>query len=200
MIKVCIFDMGGVLIRDFNIAGQLMKFLGHKELSFRDVNPLISSALSLHNRGMIEEEQFWEIYEETIGEKLPPHEGSLLGRFFTPKLDPPTIAVLKNLKQQGMRVVCGTNVIDAHYLIHQQNGDYDIFDKVYPSHLMQISKPDSAFFHYILEAEKVEPKEAFFTDDMEQNVKAANQVGMKAFLYTSADMLVHQLAGFRLEL
>jgi glucose-1-phosphatase len=200
MISVCIFDMGGVLIRDFNVAGELMKFLGHKELSFRSVHPEISDALSQHNRGLIEEEKFWEIYQETIGVKLPPHQGSLLGRFFTPKIDPPTLAVLKNLKQQGMRVVCGTNVIDAHYLIHQQNGDYDIFDKVYPSHLMQISKPDPAFFYNILEAENVKPEEAFFTDDMEQNVVAASHVGIKAFLYTSAEALEQQLTDLELEL
>ncbi len=193
MIKVCIFDMGGVVIRDFQVAGPLMRFLGRAESGFASISPKVRDALRKHSSGLIDEKAFWKVYQEVTGEKLPEHEGSLLGLFFNPSLDPATIAVLEELKAAGMRVVCGTNVIDAHYSIHQEHQDYKVFDAVYASHHIQISKPDLAFYTHILEVEKVTPEEAFFTDDMDQNVQAAREVGLHAYLYTDAQTLRTQL-------
>ena len=193
MIKVCIFDMGGVVIRDFQVAGPLMRFLGRAEAGFAHISPKVRDALRKHSSGLIDEAAFWQVYQEVTGEKLPDHEGSLLGLFFNPSLDPPTVAVLEELKATGMRVVCGTNVIDAHFNIHQAHQDYKVFDTVYASHHIQISKPDLGFYTHILEAEKASPAEAFFTDDMEQNVQAASEVGLHAYLYTDANALRTQL-------
>jgi len=193
MIKICIFDMGGVVIRDFQIAGPLMRFLGRAESGFAHISPKVRDALRKHSSGLIDEEAFWQVYQEVTGEKLPVHEGSLLGLFFNPSLDPATIAVLEELKATGMRVVCGTNVIDAHYAIHQAHQDYEVFDAVYASHHIQISKPDLSFYTHILEAEHARPEEAFFTDDMEQNVVAAREVGLHAYVYTDAGALRTQL-------
>ncbi len=193
MIKVSIFDMGGVVIRDFQIAGPLMRFLGRAESGFANISPKVRDALRKHSSGLIDEEAFWQVYQDVTGEKLPEHEGSLLGLFFNPSLDPATIAVLEELKATGMRVVCGTNVIDAHYAIHQAHQDYKVFDAVYASHHIQISKPDLSFYTHILEAEHARPEEAFFTDDMEQNVVAAREVGLHAYVYTDAGALRIQL-------
>jgi len=190
--------MGGVVIRNHNVAPQLLDYLGRREERFTDCDPGILDALRRHGRGEVDEDAFWEVYKKATGDPLPPVQGSLLGRFFSPVLDGPTIAVLEELKRKGMRVVCGTNVIDAHYHIHQKNGDYGIFDKVYPSHLMKISKPDQDFYRYILDAEDVLPGEAFFTDDSEQNVQAACQVGLNSFLYSDSHELRRQLASLEL--
>jgi putative hydrolase of the HAD superfamily len=113
-------------------------------------------------------------------------------------LDEPTLAVVRNLKEKGVRVVCGTNVLDSHYRIHQQLHQYDIFDAVYPSHLLGIAKPKIDFFQRICTEEKVEPKEVFFTDDMQVNVDASLQAGLKGFLYTDAENLESQLRGLNL--
>ena len=185
--------MGGVLIRDFHIAPRILFFLGHSEPTFSAVDPRIQEALSDHGKGLIDEAGFWKRYTEITGNTPPPSKGSLLGKFFTPVLDQPTVDVLKELKRQGMRVVAGTNVIDAHFKHHQETGQYDIFDKLYASHHMGIQKPDRGFYTHILEKEGVKPGEAFFTDDMQENVDAAKECGLAAFLYTDAETLRSQL-------
>ncbi len=80
-----------------------------------------------------------------------------------------------------------------------RNEDYRVFDKVYPSHVMQIIKPDHGFYKFILDAENVMPGEAFFTDDLEQNVEAACQLGLKSFLYSNSDELKRQLSTLELD-
>jgi putative hydrolase of the HAD superfamily len=185
--------MGGVMVRDFHMAPELLPFLGFGEESFAEVDKRLIEALVRHSCGGISEDDFWVLYTEITGRALPPHEGSLFGKFFHPKMDGPTEQVVRELKAAGMRVVAGTNVIDAHYIIHHELRQYDIFDKVYASQLMRIAKPDPAFFAYILRAENIQAEEAFFTDDTIENVNAAAEAGLNAFHYTDAAAMRKQL-------
>lgn len=194
MIKTCIFDMGGVLIREFQIANPLMKFLGRSEKGFGEISGEIREALRSHSCGLLDETEFWDIYCNVTGDSLPETTGSLLGRFFNPTLDIPTVRVVEDLKGKGMRVVCGTNVIDSHYRIHMEHGDYQVFDTVYASHILGVCKPNPDFFHTILEKEGLAPEEAFFTDDLEQNVDVAAQIGIHAYVYVDSQTLQAQLA------
>ncbi len=198
MIKLCVFDMGGVVVRNYDIVPRLLEYLGRRERRFTDMAPAIGQAITRHNQGLINEDEFWSIYQNATGDRLPGIQGSLLGHFFKPQLDAPTVAVLEGLRQRGIRVVCGTNVSDAHYQTHIQNGDYRVFDKVYASHLIQLCKPDPAFYRFILDAEELRPEEVFFTDDAERNVKAGSDIGLQAFLYTGAEELKKQLSALSL--
>lgn len=193
MIELCIFDMGGVVVRDFQMAPELLPYLGRKELEFSQMPDGVRQALHAHSKGLIEEGEFWQIYELETSSKVPQSGQSLLGKFFHPVLDQPTIEVIKQLKNLNMRVVCGTNVIDSHYKIHQALKQYTIFDHVYASHLMHLAKPDRTFFKQILEQEKISAEHVFFTDDMEINVLAAKEEGLSAYVYSDAKHLAIQL-------
>jgi putative hydrolase of the HAD superfamily len=163
--------MGGVLIREFQIANPLMKFLGRSEKGFGEISGEIREALRSHSCGLLDETEFWDIYCNVTGDSLPETTGSLLGRFFNPTLDIPTVRVVEDLKGKGMRVVCGTNVIDSHYRIHMEHSDYQVFDTVYASHILGVCKPN-----------------------LEQNVDVAAQVGIHAYMYVDSNTLQMQLA------
>lgn len=192
-IKLCVFDMGGVLVRNFNVLPKLSEFLGLENDFLPKYEKIWKNLCSLHGSGTITEQEFWERFSKETGKNIPKIQESLLGKFFTPTLDLPTYQVLEQLKKRGMRVVCGTNVIDSHYEIHNQLSQYDIFDKVYASHLVHIQKPDIEFYLKICENENVAPTQAFFTDDLEKNVLAAQTLGIHAFVYHSAKTLKEQL-------
>jgi len=198
MIKCCIFDMGGVMIRNYHMEPELMPFLGLRERSISAVDPRLHEAILKHSRGEIEEAAFWDIYTELTGRSVPAHEGSLLGKFFHPTMDGPTLELAGELKSAGMRVVIGTNVFDSHYNIHIKLNQYADFDRIYASHLMGITKPDPAFFTYILKEEGMKGAEVFFTDDVPGNVEAAAGTGINAFLYTDAAALRKQLCSLGL--
>lgn len=186
MIRLCIFDMGGVVIRDFNVARPLLAFLGRSEASISGIDPRIRDALLGHNVGAVSEEEFWNVYAEATGSVVPADGSSLLARFFNPTIDGPTVELIEELKARGLRVVCGTNVIDGHYRKHLENDDYRCFQRVYASHLMGAAKPDPVFYERILEAEGVAPSEAFFTDDAAENAEAAAALGIAAYRYDDA--------------
>lgn len=198
MIRLCIFDMGGVVIRNHNVTPQLMAWLGRQENSFAEIDSRLADAIHRHGRGEISEKEIWDLYTLCTGERPPDSQQSLFGKFFTPRLHDPTLRILEQLKSSGMRIVCGTNVIDSHYKIHLRNGDYAVFDEVYPSHLMGISKPDPEFYRRILESEQVQPGEVFFTDDLKENVEAASLIGVHAVLYTCAEDLLQQLISLKI--
>jgi putative hydrolase of the HAD superfamily len=108
-------------------------------------------------------------------------------------MNEPIVQIVQQLKATGMRVTIGTNVIDAHYSIHKKQGQYDLFDKVYASHLMGIAKPDPAFYAYILKAEGIKAQDVFFTDDTIENVNAAANSGLNTFHCANAQALKNQL-------
>lgn len=191
MIRLCIFDMGGVVVRDINCWPEISAFLGVEESIIRD--PAFSETQHQYGLGHIDEDEVWRRFTQITGRPVPPHEGSIMGRFFAPHSDQATVDVINKLKARGIRVVCGSNTGDAHYTVHQQLEQYGIFDRVYASHLIHLAKPDPAFYTYILDAEAVKQEEAFFTDDWPPNVEAASKLGIAGFIYTGADPLRNQL-------
>ncbi len=194
MIKLCIFDMGGVVVRNFDVSPVLAEALGLENIKgFADFGPAFNGAMRLYSRGEINEEEFWRIYSEKTGVKADLSHGSLFAKDFRPTIDEPTREILDSLRVHGMRIVAGTNTIDVHYDIHVRLGQYEIFDAAYASNIIGIDKPDPEFFLYIAEKEGVMPEECFFTDDLKENVDAALGVGMKAFVYKDASTLLTHL-------
>ena len=192
MIKLCVFDMGGVIIRDFSIGPELLPYLGYPGLKgFQDLGRNYYELIEKHSIGEISEDEFWREFEKLSGKTI--EEKGLLGKFFHPVLDAKTIDVIKKIKDRGMRVVCATNVIDSHYKIHMALHQYDIFDKVYPSHFIHLRKPDLRFYRYVAEQEGVNPSQCFFTDDIKGNVDAGKEVGMSSFQYIDAEKLERDL-------
>ena len=54
MIKLCIFDMGGVIIRDFSIGPELLPYLGYPGLKgFQDLGAEYYSLIEKHSIGEI---------------------------------------------------------------------------------------------------------------------------------------------------
>jgi putative hydrolase of the HAD superfamily len=191
MIRLGIFDMGGVVVHDIYCWPEILAFLGVEENIIK--NPAFSEIQHQYGLGYIDEDELWRCFTRITDRPVPPYEGSIMGRFFTPHLDQATVDVINELKARGIRVVCGTNTGDAHYAIHRQFDQYSMFDQVYASHLIHLAKPDPAFYTHILDAENVEPEEAFFTDDWPPNVEAASKLGIAGFTYTDADNLRNRL-------
>jgi putative hydrolase of the HAD superfamily len=101
----------------------------------------------------------------------------LFTKFFKPRLDLGVVAILKQLKDNA-RVICGTNTFDPHYDYFMFGGYYDLFDAIYASNKMGVSKPHRDFYRYILMSEGVKPEDAVFIDDTEENVISADKLGI----------------------
>lgn len=68
------------------------------------------------------------------------------------------------------------------------------FEGVYASCTLGVRKPDAAFYEALLGAIGRTPSECLFVDDREVNCVAAEDVGMRAHVFTGADDLRRRLA------
>jgi len=181
-----IFDMGGVLCENFDVIPSIAKHLGMTEKSFfiiagENFRSLLEGKMSSH--------EFWKLFSLKSGRSI---KEELFEKYFHPRINSDVKEIIKHLKAHS-RVVCGTNVIDSHYTLLLKRGDYAIFDGVYASHLMGISKPDSDFYQYILQKEDVKPEKSVFVDDTEENVTAAKNLGIKSILFVNPIDLKYKL-------
>lgn len=183
--KLCIFDVGGVMVDGFNVGPQIAEHFG---MTLAELRPLMERAgYELLHTGRITSLEFWQRFEAATG--LAARE-EYWGKFFHPERRPRMYDLVRRLKAGGMRVVAGTNTLDSHYRIHSELGDYDVFEHTYASNLIHVAKPDPAFYRHILDAEGVGAQDALFIDDHPVNVDAAAGLGIHAILFeTEADAI-----------
>ena len=184
-----IFDMGGVLCCDFNDIPVISNYLGITEEYFfiytgENYRKLLD--------GKINSKEFWVRFSLRYGKKV---KEELFGKFFNPGIIRETKVIIKQLKSNS-RVVCGTNTIDSHYYYLLNQGVYDIFDEVYASNLMGISKPDPDFYRHILNREGIKPENTIFVDDTEENIISAQKIGINSILFTDSKSLRIQIKTF----
>ena len=180
--ELYIFDMGGVVVRNFDVFPLIYEFL---QVSREKFGSLSEDKFGLVSDGNLSETEFWRFFSKNYGSEVKP---DLFKIYFQPEVKPEVIAKISELKKQA-RVVCGTNTIDSHYRCHLERGDYDIFDQVYASNKIGISKPNPDFFNYILEREKVHPTACCFIDDSMENISTAKALGLKTVLFTGSEVL-----------
>jgi putative hydrolase of the HAD superfamily len=185
-LKLFIFDMGGVVSRNTDV---FIPVAAHLGLTLERFFELAGEGFARLITGAISGEEFWESFNKRSGLEV---KEDLLARFFQPNLEQKVVELVKRLRKRA-RVVVGTNTIQSHYRIHQERGDYELFDAVYASHLIGLAKPDPAFYSYILEHEGCAAREAVFTDDRTENVRAAALLGIYSFPFTGVLNLKKQI-------
>jgi putative hydrolase of the HAD superfamily len=177
-----IFDMGGVVARNTDVFPAVYDHLGMIAEQF---HAFAGSSLESLLDNAITGDAFWARFSSKS--HIPVKE-DLFARYFKPDLDQAVAAIILRLKRRA-RVVCGTNVFDSHYEYLLPRGYYDLFDAVYASNKMGVSKPHAKFYRYILDTEGVRPEDAVFIDDDETNVCAAEKVGIPSILFKDSEKL-----------
>ncbi len=194
-----IFDMGGVVTTNASeVRGRAAKALG---VTFEEMQAAVSEGLQAQDGGLfsaltcgkITEKEFWAQVGARLGKTI---ETDYFHLYFHPVMNEDVKKIILGLRKKGHRVVCGTNTIQTHFLNHMARGDYEIFDQTYASQLMGAKKPDPLFWKLILDAENADASEAFFTDDLEENARAAAALGIHTFQFTNARELKKAIKEF----
>ena len=184
--KLYIFDMGGVVAYNTDVFPAVC---GHLGMTAERFYKLAGSSLERLLDGAITGDEFWARFSSNYG---TPVKEDLFAKYFNPHFDQSVVAILSRLKN-STRVVCGTNVFDSHYDYLMPRGYYDLFDAVYASNKMGMSKPHSKFYRHILNAEGMKPESAVFIDDDETNVRAAEKLGIRSILFRDSETLRSKL-------
>ena len=69
------------------------------------------------------------------------------------------------------------------------NGNDQLFEKIYYSHLVGKRKPEAEIFRQVLDENNLDPAETLFIDDSPQHIEGAKQLGIKTYLMTAPDSI-----------
>ncbi len=182
--KLFIFDVGGVVIYDTPIIEEFSeKYKLDYDEVFRDWmyynKPLMD--------GYLDVQVFYRMLEHKYGIDLS--NDNMMLSCYHPQENLGVKRIVRMLREAGHRVVTGSNTFAVHweYLKSLKPSPLDGFDHLYASHEMHFSKPEKAFFQYIMKAEGFEPGDSYFFDDSAANVEVAASLGMTAYNYRLDD-------------
>ena len=93
-------------------------------------------------------------------------------------------AFCEYLKGKGYRIFVLSNAGSDFYDYFPRFAPLAYFDGIVVSADLHRIKPDFKIFRHLLETYRLDAKECLFLDDMEENVKAARQVGMAGEVFS----------------
>ena len=183
-IKYCIFDIGNVcypynpdpmkqFVRDcvadkdlFDKEGGLFSFDFDDLLKGNVTFTEFSKSLCAH---------FKIPYSAEIEKRLKKANHDCIGAFI-----PETQKLMKDLSAKGIKICLLSNITADLEDIVPQNVDKD---KRFLSYELGMIKPDAKIYQHVLKQLKAAPQETLFIDDLEENISAAQALGMNGIIF-----------------
>ncbi len=107
--------------------------------------------------------------------------------------------LLEDLKQNYKIVaLTNTNIIHSKVWKIKYADTLQHFEKIFSSHELKERKPDTKAYQIVLDYLGIEPQQAVFLDDNIDNIKGADQLGIKTILVTSYKQMTEELKANRL--
>lgn len=190
MIRTIVFDMGNVLVR-FSHARMCRQIAALCGVGGEVVSQLLFERgwqMELE-RGTMSDEEFAHRLGTAVDRRIPIDELRLAASdIFEPMPGIPDL--LANLKQWNYRLVLLSNTSRAHYEFILSRWDILVpFHELVLSFEIGAMKPEAAIFHAVAEAIQCDPAEAFYTDDIAENVAAARRHGLDAEVFVDTPSL-----------
>jgi epoxide hydrolase-like predicted phosphatase len=201
-IEAGIFDIGGVLISDemAHVRRDIVQTLGVEEEVF---GAAWSEIVPLLGNGQIEEDEFWRrVVERTAAPGTLPAQ-SLFLREYVRRYRPhqEVLDLAARLKALGLQTAVLSNTITTHVTHNRTQGLFAPFDVLVFTNEVGVGKPDARIYRHTLEQLGLadRPEATFFVDDRQENVDAANALGIHGILFTNPATLVAEVRKLGLE-
>jgi len=194
-IKAIVFDLGNVIIDlDYDrTANRLAELSGIKVSELNEL--LVSSeVLKIFEVGGVSESEFRKevcslLNIQLVAEVFDEIWNSLLGDISVIRLD--RLVELK--KSYSTFVLSNTNSIHLKSFdknlqdTHGIEGIQTLVDKAYYSHEVGMRKPNADIYQFVLEEQNLTPEEVLFIDDRQDNIEAADTLGIRTFWNRKVD-------------
>ena len=182
-ITIIIFDLGGVFLN--NIFRALFKdLIEQKGANLDTLRAAFGPLFHRWKLGFIDEDEFWQRFARDAHLQVTVAE--LKERIRTKiSVDEDMLAYAKKLKTKFLLVAASNNTKELGHDAIERFKLNEIFKRIYLSCDLRLSKPDRAFFDYILKDLKKKPEECIFIDDKPGIIDAAKRYGFHTILFTS---------------
>ena len=195
-IRAVIWDLGGVIVRTEDRAPRdaLAERLG---VTRGYLSGLVFGQDGDYRAqlGQIQAEEQWGNAARKLG--IPPEEmPAFIKQFFAgDSLDSKLVDYIRGLKRNYTTALLSNALSDLRELVTQVWRIEDAFHHVVISAEVGLMKPDAAIYELALEKIGCAPQEALFVDDVEENVLAAQEVGMQAIRFQGREETIEEVEG-----
>ena len=192
-----IFDIGGVLIMKGTVdfKGFDKKF----NLLIGTIQKIIDDCFKRN----IKDKQFdvKEYFNKTHAQIIPFERYEEVTRviYNTERLNQKLINWIKQRQEKYKFSVLSNNTAMLENILKKKFDIYHLFQKVFNSAEIRLTKPDPKIFHFITKELGASPKECLFIDDRLDNVQSASNVGFKAIQYTNHEQFLQEARKLELE-
>lgn len=105
--------------------------------------------------------------------------------------------LLQLLKTQVSKMYLLSNTNEIHWNeIHSRFNIARHFDELVLSHTIGLAKPEPEIYEHVLELSGVPASKSLFVDDLETNIRAAEQLGINSILFRGVDDFKTQLQSY----
>lgn len=105
-----------------------------------------------------------------------------------------TVDYIYTLKDKGYKLYLLTNITDGSYAyINEKLNIKELFDGGVYSFKEHMVKPNHDFYNLLIQRYNLNKEECIFFDDIEKNIKAGLEVGIKSIKYTSIEDIKNNL-------
>lgn len=187
-IRTIIFDLGGVLVNlETERTLQAFERLGIAEVNYGFTPANQPEVFSAYEVGKLSDAEFLSALKAHMREGTKDEE--VIEAWNLMILDFPAhrIEFLRTLKKSyTLILLSNTNSLHIGYFLEDFKRNHpsikfeDLFDSIYYSHEIQLRKPETAVFEFILEKHQLVPEECLFIDDNFVNTEAAKQLGINS--------------------
>jgi len=201
MIKAIISDMGQVVLWFDNsqFYRRLSQVSSFNEEQIRQMVRDHFDLIELFDKGQISPQEFYTKIISLTGAHLSFEAfQEAYCDVFSPNY--PVIEILKRARNFYRLVLLSNTDILRFSFIQQRFPEVMIFDSLVLSYHVGLMKPHPRIYQIALEAAQVRAAEAIFIDDLEENVRMAEALGMATILYRPETDLEKALASFGINL
>jgi HAD superfamily hydrolase (TIGR01509 family) len=183
MIKVIVFDLGGVLFSEGKSAAmeQLAREQGYNPGL---VHQILHCPKSLDLRkGLIIDDEFWNWAQK----QLPENYDALLIKkvwYDSYVLDEDVFKLIKKLKVSHRIVAFSGNIKTRIDFLEERYRFRHLFDQEIYSFDHQVTKPDRKFVEVMIDEMKCKPEEIVYIDDNDQYTRPAREMGVRVLIYS----------------
>jgi len=189
-IKVLIFDLGNVVI-NITFDRFFKKVLKHSVKESIDITRDFLEILASLELGKYSEQEFYLEMKDKAGLKnISQSEFVDIFNDIFDSWNNNVLDFIKNMrksKKYKIYALSNTNAIHIRYLIPSKVDLAEYFDDTFYSYDLGLAKPDLKVYRRVLKIIKSKPEECLFIDDNTINIKAAEKVGMKGFIFKNED-------------
>lgn len=197
-IKNIIFDFGGVIYDiDYHRSVKEFELLGAENFEQMYSQAVQNSLFERLEVGEITATEFRNELRKSLKASVSDIEidkawNALLIGFKKERID-----LLLDLKQNyNTYLLSNSNIIHYEVFLKEFQGltglkNFDkLFNKAYYSFDIQLRKPDVSAYQYVLEQHQLDPSSCLFIDDSIQNMKPAQEVGIRTYFLDKDQELV----------